>query len=74
MRRAASRTGSRARIRPSEVFDRVTSPITEYYRRRNLVIEISALGSVAEVTERSMVALRDRGLRADREDPRDCDP
>jgi adenylate kinase len=57
-----------------EVFDRVTSPITEYYRLRKLVVEISALGSVAEVAERSMVALRARGLRADREDTRDCDP
>jgi hypothetical protein len=55
------------------VFDRDTSPITEYYRLRNLVVGISAPGSVAEVAERSMVALRERGLRADREDTRDCD-
>ncbi len=55
-----------------EVFDRVSSPITEYYRLRNLVVGISALGSVAEVTERSMVALRERGLGAHREDTRDC--
>jgi hypothetical protein len=45
-----------------EVFDRATSPITEYYRLRDLVVGISALGSVAEVTERSMSALRGRGL------------
>jgi adenylate kinase len=56
-----------------EVFDRDTSPITEYYRLRNLVVGISALGSVAEVTERSMAALRERGLRADREDTHDCE-
>jgi adenylate kinase len=32
-----------------EVFDRVTSPITEYYRLREIVVGISVLGSVAEV-------------------------
>ncbi|MFJ4817211.1 adenylate kinase [Streptomyces sp. NPDC088801] len=56
-----------------EVFDRVTSPITEHYRLRNLVVGISALGSVAEVTERSMVALRERGVRADRVSTPACD-
>jgi hypothetical protein len=38
-------------------------------RRGEMVV-----AGVAEVTERSMVALRDRGLRADRESSRDRDP
>jgi adenylate kinase len=43
-----------------EVYHRETEPIIDYYRSQDLVITISALGPVAEVTARSMEALRDR--------------
>ena len=41
-----------------EVYHRETEPIIEYYQRQDLVSTISALGSVSEVTERAMAALR----------------
>jgi adenylate kinase len=43
-----------------EVYHRETEPIIDYYRAQDLVITISALGPVAEVTERAMDALRAR--------------
>jgi adenylate kinase len=43
-----------------EVYHRETEPIIDYYRAQDLVITISALGPVAEVTARSMQALRER--------------
>lgn len=43
-----------------EVYHRATEPIIDYYRTRDLVVRISALGPVLEVTERSMAALRKR--------------
>ncbi|WP_031524766.1 adenylate kinase [Streptomyces sp. NRRL F-5123] len=46
-----------------DVYHRETEPIIDYYKRQNLVVTISALGSVEEVTARAMTALQDR--RAD---------
>jgi adenylate kinase len=43
-----------------EVYHRETEPIIDYYRAQDLVITISALGPVAEVTQRAMDALRAR--------------
>ncbi|MBQ0986256.1 adenylate kinase [Streptomyces sp. F63] len=40
-----------------EVYHRETEPIIDYYRAQGLVVTISALGKVAEVTERAMAAL-----------------
>ncbi|MBC9719277.1 adenylate kinase [Streptomyces sp. TRM66268-LWL] len=41
-----------------EVYHSETEPIIDHYRAQGLVVTISALGSVAEVTERAMAALR----------------
>ena len=41
-----------------EVYHRETEPIIDYYKQQDLVVTISALGPVAEVTERAMDALR----------------
>ncbi|WP_328915541.1 MULTISPECIES: adenylate kinase [unclassified Streptomyces] len=41
-----------------EVYHRETEPIIDYYKQQNLVVTISALGPVAEVTQRAMDALR----------------
>ncbi|MDT0573418.1 adenylate kinase [Streptomyces sp. DSM 3412] len=41
-----------------DVYDRATEPLIAYYRARNLLVRISALGPVAEITQRSMDALR----------------
>jgi len=41
-----------------EIYHRETEPIIDYYKRQDLVMTISALGSVAEVTQRAMEALR----------------
>jgi adenylate kinase len=41
-----------------EVYHRETEPIIDYYRKQDLVVTISALGPVAEVTRRAMAALR----------------
>ncbi|NJP47642.1 adenylate kinase [Actinacidiphila epipremni] len=41
-----------------DVYHRETEPIIDYYKRQNLVVTISALGPVAEVTQRAMDALR----------------
>ncbi|MDI5965141.1 adenylate kinase [Streptomyces sp. SL13] len=40
-----------------EVYHRETEPIIDYYRAQNLVVTISALGPVDEVTARAMEAL-----------------
>ena len=44
-----------------EVYHRETEPIIDYYKQQNLVVTISALGPVAEVTQRAMDALRAGG-------------
>jgi adenylate kinase len=41
-----------------EVYHRETEPIIDYYKQQGLVVTISALGPVAEVTQRAMAALR----------------
>jgi adenylate kinase len=41
-----------------EVYHRETEPIIDFYKRQNLVVTISALGPVADVTRRAMEALR----------------
>ncbi|MEE4593195.1 adenylate kinase [Streptomyces sp. DSM 41524] len=40
-----------------EVYHRETEPIIDYYKARGLVVTISALGKVSEVTQRAMDAL-----------------
>ncbi|MFF3751205.1 adenylate kinase [Streptomyces sp. NPDC002018] len=45
-----------------EVYHTQTEPIIDYYRAQGLVVTISALGKVTEVTERAMEALQ--GARA----------
>lgn len=45
-----------------EVYHTQTEPIIDYYRAQDLVVTISALGKVTEVTERAMEALKsDKG-------------
>ncbi|MFM9369340.1 adenylate kinase [Streptomyces sp. Da 82-17] len=41
-----------------EVYHRETEPIIDHYRAQGLVVTISALGEVADVTERAMAALQ----------------
>jgi adenylate kinase len=41
-----------------EVYHRETEPIIDYYKQQGLVVTISALGPVDEVTQRAMDALR----------------
>ncbi|MEU8568098.1 adenylate kinase [Streptomyces pathocidini] len=41
-----------------EVYHRETEPIIDYYQAQGLVVTISALGKVSEVTQRAMEALR----------------
>ncbi|MER5971887.1 adenylate kinase [Streptomyces sp. NPDC002055] len=41
-----------------EVYHRETEPIIDYYKAQGLVVTISALGKVTEVTQRAMEALR----------------
>ncbi|MFD7492060.1 adenylate kinase [Streptomyces sp. NPDC059832] len=41
-----------------EVYHTQTEPIIDYYRAQNLVVTISALGKVNDVTERAMEALK----------------
>jgi adenylate kinase len=41
-----------------EVYHRETEPVIDYYKAKGLVATISALGTVPEVTERAMEALR----------------
>ncbi|BBA99560.1 putative adenylate kinase [Actinacidiphila reveromycinica] len=41
-----------------EIYHRETEPIIDYYKKQGLVVTISALGAVAEVTTRAMTALR----------------
>lgn len=41
-----------------EVYHTQTEPIIDHYRSQGLVITISALGKVTEVTDRAMEALR----------------
>ncbi|MGP4113216.1 adenylate kinase [Streptomyces sp. 4N509B] len=43
------------------VYHEETEPIIDYYRAQGLVVTISALGTVPEVTQRAMAALPDRG-------------
>ncbi|TPQ19707.1 adenylate kinase [Streptomyces sporangiiformans] len=50
-----------------EVYHTQTEPIIDYYRAQGLVVTISALGKVDEVTKRAMEALQ----RKDDEDDRD---
>ncbi|MFD0445749.1 nucleoside monophosphate kinase [Streptomyces indonesiensis] len=40
-----------------EVYHRETEPIIDYYKAKGLVVTISALGKVSEVTQRAMDAL-----------------
>ncbi|MEV7865105.1 adenylate kinase [Streptomyces sp. NPDC088124] len=48
-----------------EVYHTQTEPIIDHYRAQDLVVTISALGKVTEVTERAMAALeRDPASRA----------
>ncbi|WP_338677241.1 adenylate kinase [Streptomyces sp. SCSIO 30461] len=48
-----------------EVYHTQTEPIIDYYKAQGLVVTISALGKVADVTERAMEALRgDRAAQA----------
>jgi adenylate kinase len=41
-----------------EVYHAETEPIIDHYKAQGLVVTLSALGQVAEVTERAMQALR----------------
>ncbi|MEV4433560.1 adenylate kinase [Streptomyces sp. NPDC049555] len=41
-----------------EVYHSETEPIIDYYKAQDLVVTISALGKVAEVTDRAMAALK----------------
>ncbi|MBD9722462.1 MULTISPECIES: adenylate kinase [Streptomyces] len=41
-----------------DVYHRATEPLIAYYRARKLLVRISALGPVPEITQRSMAALR----------------
>ncbi|MFC8920213.1 adenylate kinase [Streptomyces sp. WAC05374] len=47
-----------------EVYHTQTEPIIDYYRAQGLVVTITALGKVDEVTERAMEALKGRGEQA----------
>ncbi|MFI6083170.1 adenylate kinase [Streptomyces sp. NPDC051217] len=47
-----------------EVYHTQTEPIIDHYREQGLVVTISALGKVAEVTERAMAALEEGGRAA----------
>ncbi|MFD7442669.1 adenylate kinase [Streptomyces sp. NPDC059909] len=48
-----------------EVYHTQTEPIIDYYKAQGLVVTISALGKVTDVTERAMEALRsDRAAQA----------
>ncbi|WP_329135499.1 adenylate kinase [Streptomyces sp. NBC_01476] len=44
-----------------DVYHRETEPIIDYYKQQDLVVTISALGPVPEVTQRAMEALRRTG-------------
>ncbi|WP_130796362.1 adenylate kinase [Streptomyces otsuchiensis] len=41
-----------------EVYHQETEPIIDYYREQGLVVTLSALGAVPEVTQRALAALR----------------
>ncbi|MET7763084.1 adenylate kinase [Streptomyces sp. NPDC005336] len=47
-----------------EVYHRETEPIIDYYKTKGLVVTISALGKVAEITQRAMEALADKATKA----------
>ncbi|MET9799298.1 adenylate kinase [Streptomyces sp. NPDC006368] len=47
-----------------EVYHTQTEPIIDYYKAQGLVVTISALGKVNDVTGRAMEALRGRGEQA----------
>ena len=40
------------------VYDRETAPLLEFYRERNLLIEVSGMGTIEEVGERVLQALK----------------
>jgi adenylate kinase len=42
-----------------EVYNEQTAPIIDFYRERNLLITIAAMGSVDEISERAIAALTD---------------
>jgi adenylate kinase len=50
-------TPEKVRVRLEEYHSK-TEPIIDYYKQQDLVVTISALGPVAEVTQRAMEALR----------------
>jgi len=45
-----------------DVYKRQTQPLIEYYEAKSQLLRIDALGSVEEVNERVMAALRERAL------------
>ncbi|MET7900289.1 adenylate kinase [Streptomyces sp. NPDC005355] len=47
-----------------EVYHRETEPIIDYYKTKGLVVTISALGKVAEITQRAMEALAEKATKA----------
>jgi adenylate kinase len=47
------------------VYHEETEPIIDYYRAQGLVVTISALGTVPQVTQRAMAALPEQAERAD---------
>ncbi|MET9553233.1 adenylate kinase [Streptomyces sp. NPDC006645] len=47
-----------------EVYHTQTEPIIDHYREQGLVVTISALGKVADVTKRAMAALEEGGRAA----------
>ena len=40
-----------------EVYSEQTAPIIDFYRERNILITIAAMGSVEEISERAIAAL-----------------
>jgi adenylate kinase len=42
-----------------EVYNEQTAPIIDFYREKNLLITIAAMGSVDEISERAIAALTD---------------
>lgn len=45
-----------------DVYEEQTAPLVSVYASRGLAIDVNALGEVAEVTERIVAALADRGI------------
>jgi adenylate kinase family enzyme len=44
-----------------EAYDKSTSPLAEFYRKRNLLVSVPAEGSPREIFDRSTVLLKARG-------------